>query len=229
MRKSPRDSRGTSEYAGSVESDTRNRWPGSPVVRWVLPLLLLGLAGCASDDVSGLTADKRTLLPGSTIGTPSLPAGTSEWTVYDSGLVAVGDAAAAAAMPVISTKGGMRGTAYFDLVTVTEYRPDGTEKQQMVYDGLSSDTVLDWHSWSSSGGEPKNLLREPKGYQDDGSLSVTNAEDAEAVVGWSNDKHLFKVTPGNKYRVRGYMRGEDVTLLGERTEIRFHLDVYAKK
>jgi hypothetical protein len=70
----------------------------SRAFRWVAPLL--GLAGCASDDVSGLTADKRSLLPGSTIGTPSLPAGTSEWTVYDSGLVAVSDAAAAAAMPV---------------------------------------------------------------------------------------------------------------------------------
>jgi endoglucanase len=199
-------------------------------VRSLAPLLLLGLAGCASDDVSGLTADKRTLLPGSTIGTPSLPAGTSEWTVYDSGLVAVTDSAAAAAMPVISAKGGMRGTAYFDLVTVTEYRSDGTEKQQMVYDGFSSDTVVNWHPWSSKGsGEPQNLAREPKGYQDDASLSVANAEDAEAVVGWSNDQHLFKVTAGNKYRIRGYMRGEDITLLGGGTEIRFHLDVYAKK
>jgi endoglucanase len=202
----------------------------SRAVRWVAPLLLLGLAGCASDDVSGLTAEKRTLLPGSTVGTPSLPAGTSEWRVYDSGLVAVTDAAAAAAMPVISAKGGMRGTAYFDLVTVTEYRPDGTEKQQLVYDGFSSDTVVNWHSWSSKGSsEPKNLVREPKGYQDDASLSVANAEDAEAVVGWSNDGHLFKVTPGNKYRIRGYMRGEDIALLSGGTEIRFHLDVYAKK
>jgi endoglucanase len=57
----------------------------------------------------------------------------------------------------------------------------------------------------------------------------SHARDAEAVVGWSNDGHLFKVTPGNEYRICEYMRGEDITLLSEGTEIRFHLDVYAKK
>lgn len=196
----------------------------------VLPVLLAVLSGCVPEDISGLNADRRTLLPASTIGTAPLPAGTSDWTVYESGLVAINDPAAVAAMPVISAKGGMRGTAYFDLVTVTEHRPDGSEVRQVVQDGLGSDGVLNWHPWSSAGGdEPENLVRESEGYQDDASLSISNAGDAAAVVGWSNDGHLFKVTPGNQYRIRGFMRGQDIAILGGGTQIRFHLDVYARK
>lgn len=178
-----------------------------------------------------LPTGERVLLPQSRIATTFLPTGTSGWAAYDSGIVAIEDSNAVAAAPMLTAQGGMRGTAGFDAVTVTEYGPDGTEIRQIVSDKLDSDAALDWHQWQFGGdaAAPPEFARETAGYQDNGSLSVSNAADAEAIAGWSNDAHLFKVVPGNKYRIQGHMRGENITpSTGAAPRIGLQLDVYAQ-
>lgn len=177
-----------------------------------------------------LPTGARVLLPESSFSTPSLPAGSSAWTEYDSGLVAIEDEDAVAAMPLVVAAGGMSGKAYFDAVSVTEYSPDGTEIREIVNDPLDADGILDWYQWES-GGEATpgaEFARESAGHQDDASLSIGAAAEAGTIAGWSNDGHLFSVVPGNQYRVRGYMRGEDIaSATGTPPRIGLQLDVYA--
>ncbi|RKO19849.1 hypothetical protein D7Z96_19915 [Pseudarthrobacter phenanthrenivorans] len=177
-----------------------------------------------------LPTGQRTLLPQSTVATPPLDAGSSDWKVYDSGLIPLTDKSAVAAMPVVTAKGGMRGTAYFDTLVVTEHGPDGKQLREVVRDELNAETILDWHEWTS-GGDPNQaagFAREPAGNGDNGSLSISNAAGSQTIAGWSNDEHLFKVEPGNQYRITGFMRGQDVAPEGAGTNIGFHLDVYAE-
>ena len=178
-----------------------------------------------------LPTGNRVLLPESRISTPSLPPGTSDWTPYDSGVIAITNTNAVAATPLVTAQGGMRGTAYFDAITVTEYAPDGTEIRQIINDPLDGDRTLDWHQWQSGGDSatPAVFTREAAGHQDNGSLSISNAAAAETIGGWSNDAHLFKVVPGNKYRIQGHMRGQDVApSTGSSPRVGLQLDVYAQ-
>ena len=178
-----------------------------------------------------LSTGDRVLLPQSRITTAFLPGGTSDWATYDSGIVAIDDSNAAAAAPLLTAQGGMSGTASFDAITVTEYGPDGSEIRQIINDQLNSEATLDWHQWQygEDPGAPPEFARETNGYQDSGSLSISNASDAEAIAGWSNDAHLFKVVPGNQYRIQGQMRGQNVApTTGSAPRIGLQLDVYAK-
>lgn len=171
----------------------------------------------SSDSDVILPTDERVLLTGSRISTPGLRLGTSDWARYDSGIVGISDRSAVAASPVITVQGGMRGTASFDSIVVTEYDPEKTEIRRIVNDHLNSAGTLDWHEWSY-GGDPAV----PADFN-------SNATDAAAITGWSNEAHLFKVTPGNMYRIQGFMRGQNITpSTGADPLIRFQLDVYAQ-
>lgn len=189
-----------------------------------------GDGGSYPDPDAVLATGEPRRLGESSIDTESLPTGTSSWVEYDSGEVVIDDESAAAAAPVAVVDGGMRGTAHFDAVTVTEYAPDGTEIREVVDDRISGD-ALNWYEWQSrEGAAPAvDFERESSGHEDDASLSVTGASPAGAVAGWSSTGHLFEVVPGNRYRIRGYMRGEDVAGAdGEEPRIRWRLDVYAR-
>jgi endoglucanase len=178
-----------------------------------------------------LPTGNRNLLPGSRITTPSLPNGTSDWAPYDSGIITIDDRSAVAAAPLMTVQGGMQGTVGFDAVTVTEYSADGTELRKIVDEQLNKDSVLDWYQWSFGGdaAAPAAYARETTGYLDDGSLSIGNATDPAVITGWSNNSHLFKVTPGNKYRIQGFMRGQDIApTAGKAPRIGLQLDVYAQ-
>ena len=159
-----------------------------------------------------LPTGNRVLLTESRITTPSMPLGTSDRTTYDSGIIAINDSKAVAATPLVTVEGGMQGKAFFDAITVTEYGPDGTEIRQVVNDRLDSDATLDWHQWEVGGdaAAPAGFAREAAGYQDNGGLSISNAAATGAIAGWSNDAHLFKVVPGNRYRIQGHMRGDNI-------------------
>ncbi|MGY1644095.1 glycoside hydrolase family 5 protein [Geodermatophilus sp. SYSU D00703] len=174
-----------------------------------------------------LPTGERVLLPGSGLATPPLAAGTTDWRLYDSGVVTIDAPAAVAAMPLVIAGGGMTGTAVFDAVTVTEHGPDGAVLREVVADPLDPDGTLDWYSWSSGGdGAATRFERLPAGVEDGASLAVADAPAGEeAVAGWSNDGHLFPVTPGNSYRVQGWMRGEGVGGAGAAT---IQLDVYGE-
>ncbi|MCU1517885.1 MAG: endoglucanase, partial [Pseudarthrobacter sp.] len=178
-----------------------------------------------------LATGDRVLLPDSLISSPSLPIGTTDWASYDSGIIAISDSRAVAASPLISVQGGMRGTASFDAITVTEYGRNGDQIRTIVNDTMNKDGTLNWHEWNSGGdpAAPAEFTRETAGYQDDGSLSIGNSADAEAITGWSNDAHLFKVIPGNKYRIQGFMRGQDIAPTTDAApRIVLQLDVYAQ-
>ncbi|MGO4120086.1 glycoside hydrolase family 5 protein [Arthrobacter sp. YAF16] len=177
-----------------------------------------------------LPTGQRVLLPESRIATKSLPPGTSGWAAYDSGIVTIEDSSAVAAAPMVTAQGGMRGTAGFDAIRVTEYGPDGTELRQVINDPLDRDSTLDWHQWQyGDTAAPPKFAREKTGHQDSGSLSISNAVDATAIAGWSNDAHLFKVVPGNKYRIQGHMRGQNIAAsAGSAPRIGLQLDVYAQ-
>lgn len=177
-----------------------------------------------------LPTGQRVLLPESRIATKSLPPGTSGWAAYDSGIVTIEDSSAVAAAPMVTAQGGMRGTAGFDAIRVTEYGPDGTELRQVINDPLDRDSTLDWHQWQyGDTAAPPKFAREKTGHQDSGSLSISNAVDATAIAGWSNDAHLFKVVPGNKYRIQGHMRGQSIAAsAGSAPRIGLQLDVYAQ-
>jgi len=178
-----------------------------------------------------LPTGQRVLLPGSRIATGSLPTGTSGWAAYDSGIVTIEDSKAVAAAPLVTAQGGMRGTAGFDAIKVTEYGPDGTELRQIINDPLDRDAAMGWHEWQYGGesAAPPKFARENAGHRDSGSLSISNADDAKAIAGWSNDGHLFKVVPGNKYRIQGHMRGQNVAASGSSApRIALQLDVYAE-
>ena len=97
---------------------------------------------------------------------------------------AIENSSAVAAVPCSPPKQDKR-TAGFDAITVTEYGPDGTEIRQIVNDQLDSDATLDWHQWQFGGdaAAPPEFARETAGYQDNGSLSISNAADAEAIAG----------------------------------------------
>jgi endoglucanase len=167
----------------------------------------------------------------SRITTPSLPLGTSDWATYDSGIIAITDSKAAAAAPSVTVQGGMQGKAFFDAITVTEYGPDGTEIRQVVNDQLDSKATLDWDEWEFGGdpASPAGFERVAAGYQDNGSLSISDAGATGSIVGWSNDAHLFKVVPGNRYRIQGHMRGENVARsTGAAPVVGLQLDVYAQ-
>lgn len=188
-----------------------------------------GDGGSYPDPDAVLATGEPRRLGESSVATESLPSGTSAWAEYDSGKVVIDDASAAAAAPVAVVDGGMHGAAHFDAVTVTEYAPDGTEIREVVGDRIGGG-ALNWYEWQSWEGTAPvaDFERESAGYEDDASLSVTDAPPADSVAGWSNKGHLFEVVPGNQYRIRGYMRGEDVAGPdGADPRIRWRLDVYA--
>jgi endoglucanase len=171
---------------------------------------------------------ERVLLRKSAISTPSLPSGTTDWRLYDSGVVPIKDDSAVAAMPVAVTEGGLRGTALFDAITVTEYDPSGVEVRVVVNAQLDADDTPYWSHWETGRGtRPARFASEASGHQDGGSLSITDAWGGGAIAGWSNDDHLFTVVPGNQYRIRGYMRGRDVVAPDDGAHARLRLDVYA--
>jgi endoglucanase len=131
-------------------------------------------------------------------------------------------------MPVAITHGGMSGRAYFDAVIVTEHGPDGTQIREVVNDQLEADDTLDWHHWETGvASRSVRFTREPLGHKDAGSLSITEARGDDAVAGWSSDRHLFKVVQGNQYRIRGYLRGEDLAP-ADGAHVGLRLDVYAE-
>jgi endoglucanase len=176
-----------------------------------------------------LPTGERVLLPGSAIATPPLRAGTTGWAVYDSGVVPIDDPAAVAAMPLVVAGGGMTGTAAFDAITVTEHGPDGEVLRELVTDPLDPDGTLDWYSWESTGdgAAVSRFERGTTGVDDGASLVVADPPAGESdVAGWSNDGHLFPVTPGNGYRVQGWMRGEGIGGGGAGATVR--LDVYGR-
>lgn len=187
--------------------------------------------GSYPDPDTLLPTGDRILLPESRIATKPLPAGTTGWTAYDSGIMAIEDPTAVAATPLVTVQGGLRGTATFDAITVTEYGPDGAELRQLVNDRLDRDGTLDWHEWqySAGAGAGPTFVRETAGHRDNGSLSISNVVDAGMIAGWSNDGHLFRVVPGNKYRIQGHMRGQDIAATGASTPAAaLQIDVYAQ-
>ena len=167
------------------------------------------------------------LLDGTRIGTPFLPVGTSGWQEYDSGMVTVDAPDATAASPQIVVGGGMEGTAHFDSIRVTEYGPGGNELREVLHDPLDEGSTGRWYPWTGRDGGDADVehTRETSGHLDDGSLSISGTVTSGA--GWSSSENIFAVVPGNRYRIRGYMRGDEVTgAAGEEPRIGLRLELY---
>lgn len=170
------------------------------------------------------------VLKGNRIGTPPLPTGTTSWTEFDSGKVTLDERAATTASPQIVVEGGMSGTVHIDSIRVTEYDPSGVEIREVLQDQLTEDSTTTWFPWTGQDGGASSVThtRESSGHQDDASLSISGTVTSGA--GWSSSENLFTVSPGNQYRIQGYMRGDEVTgLQGRSPRVGLQLELYGEQ
>jgi len=176
-----------------------------------------------------IATGEHTILSESRIKSKSLASRTTDWARYDSGPRTISDKTAVAALPMMTVRGAMKGKVFFDALEVEEYGPDGKSIGIIKTDPLSSDETLEWYSWQSKETEaPVKFEREHTAcYMDQACLSIADTAGRNSIAGWSNDGHLFRVIPGNSYRISGYMRGEDV-MVAKGGEIGFNLDLYAR-
>ena len=61
----------------------------------------------------------------------------------------------------------------------------------------------------------------------EGTAHFDSIRVTEYGAGWSSSENIFAVVPGNRYRIRGYMRGDEVTgAAGEEPRIGLRLELY---
>lgn len=173
------------------------------------------------------------LLDDSTIMSPRLVPGDSGWRAYDSGWVTITDRRAVAALPIATMRSGARGLVWFDDIAVFEHDVARGTVTRVLQAPLSADDIAQWWGWGS--GDPHATAAHlgrvtTDGANDAESLSIDANAGPEDYFGWSSDRHWFRVTPGNRYRVSGFMKGagvdyppggEDAGFIG------LALDVYA--
>ena len=97
----------------------------------------------------------------------------------------------------------------------------------MLHDPLDEGSTGRWYPWTGRDGGDADVehTRETSGHLDDGSLSISGTVTSGA--GWSSSENIFAVVPGNRYRIRGYMRGDEVTgAAGEEPRIGLRLELY---
>ncbi len=156
---------------------------------------------------------EQVLLAESSIESRRLPAGRSGWEKYESDWVTVVDPAAVAGLPTVTMRGGARGAVQFDDLAVVEYDPLARTTRAVLTAPLSDKDIWDWWSWAHDGFEPapQTFTRsETGGANDDFSLRIEGSVGRDGYLGWSSDSQWIRVTPGNRYRISGYMTGEGV-------------------
>ena len=124
----------------------------------------------------------------------------------------------------------MSGTVHIDSIRVTEYDPSGVEIREVLQDQLTEDSTTTWFPWTGQDGGASSVThtRESSGHQDDASLSISGTVTSGA--GWSSSENLFTVSPGNQYRIQGYMRGDEVTgLQGRSPRVGLQLELYGEQ
>jgi len=175
----------------------------------------------------------QVLLPDSSIMSQTLLPGDSGWRKYQSAWVAITDPGAVAALPTATMRSGARGTVWFDDLEVFEHDLARDSVARVLHAPLASGDTGDWWEWGSGDPQtfPEHFARvRTDGANDDFSLKITGDVAAGDYLGWSSDPHWFKVTPGNRYRISGYMKGAGVDYASRGDEPGFvglTLDVYA--
>jgi len=164
---------------------------------------------------------------------PDINQGTSAWTEYASKLIEIEDPKIKFALPYFSVRGILQGEVFFDQITVSEFDEKGYFLQTIIADKISADSVLDWISWNNLGNEQPNFNVKTidwDGVDDSHSLAITNVKKENLIVGWLNHTLRFKVKPYHQYRVKGFMKGNNVKINygGKPIHVGFELDLYGE-
>lgn len=155
----------------------------------------------------------QVLLEDSAIMSPSAVPGESAWRRYESDWVTITDPRAVAALPIATMQSGARGAVQFDVIEAFEHDVARDKITRVLRAPLSAGDIEDWWSWSSE--DPQASAQHFRRVTTDGvndrfSLGIVGEVGPDGFLGWSSDAHWFRVTPGNRYRVSGYMKGAGV-------------------
>ncbi len=175
----------------------------------------IGDGGHYPDNTRLTPTGQQVLLPAARISTSPLSAANTEWHEYNSEIVQLTDSSATAAIPIMTIRGAGQGKVFFDDIRVYEYDQNGQALGPVLHEPVSADSIWQWWSWKSSGMNQQHVTfnRETgTGSNDQHSLSVTlgkpTGNESHGPVGWSNDHHWFRVTPGHYYQISANMKFE---------------------
>ena len=176
--------------------------------------------GVYPDTSTPVPTGAQVLLPDISIQSQRVPEGTTGWARYDSGWVKLDDPSATAAIPIFVMQDGARGTVHFENIEVFERDATTGANRTVMEARPAGQNIENWWAWgnvtSTSG---SNMFKRPHldGVDDTYSLAIAGETGDSQYLGWSNDAYWFTVSPGNWYRVTGYMKGMDVSYTDART------------
>jgi endoglucanase len=138
---------------------------------------------------------------------PTLPAGDSDWALYEGAAYPVTDTRAVVAYPAMQCSSmTAAGTAWFDDFVVREYDAGGTFYRVVGEAHVTAANAGAWYPWSSDG---KGVLAmDPaQGHADAFALSVSG-DSANAL--FSTRLVMFMVTTGHAYQISGWAKGKNL-------------------
>jgi endoglucanase len=153
-------------------------------------------------------------------GNPKAAPGTSGWTTLDGVPHQVTNAAYKIGRPVIQAHSiGKGGTVWVDDIVVEEY--DGADNFIRTLAEDSVDGSDGWYFWSADNSGKASLADGVAGASGKKSLRITGTT---GDANYGCDSLQFPVTPGNKYKISGRIKGEKIA---ERATVRFRVDFYS--
>ncbi|WP_316296780.1 cellulase family glycosylhydrolase [Aliisedimentitalea sp. MJ-SS2] len=175
---------------------------------------------------------QQVLVWSSSIRSPRLQEKDTPWRKYQSEWVRLDNPDVVAGLPIATARSGARGSARFDRIEVLEFDVSTRRVSRIVNAPLTQESVWHWWPWSSDGDGASQVLSRSQttGANDNASLRIDGNTTEDDYLGWSSDRHWFKATPGNHYKITGYMAGAGVVYqdetLGDAGYIGLELNFY---
>lgn len=204
---------------------------------WLVPPILDG--GRYPDPEVIVPTGAQVQLLDSSLSGPTLVPGDSGWQRYEGDWVAITDPRAVAALPIATMRAGARGSIRFDEIEVFEHDVASDTIRRVVHAPLEAGDLAKWWEWGEVAPQSYagHFTRDTTDGSGDGagdgaSLGIDGDTARVGFLGWSSDDHWFRITPGNRYRIAGSMKGRGVaygppgTGGDEPGFIGFTLDVY---
>jgi endoglucanase len=138
-----------------------------------------------------------------TFDAPTAPAGTSDWTYYESPRITASIADIAAGKPTLVGQAMGVGTIAFDDLTINEYDPNGAFTREIAH--ILPTPNGGWYFWSSDGSGTGSTTTSCK--TSAACLTITGTA-SDANLGGS--AYYFAPTQGYQYSISGWMKGTDL-------------------